>query len=60
MMRAVLGAVVGLLLGAFIGFDLVLLGLVALDTMVVFVLAIVGLLLGAWSGHRAARRRRTA
>lgn len=58
MMRAVLGAIVGLLLGAFIGIDLVLFGVLAMDTAVVFVLAVVGLLLGAWSGLRAASRRR--
>lgn len=56
-MRMVLGAVVGLLLGAFVGLDLVLLGVVGLDTIWVFVLAVVGLVLGVLLGRRGARRR---
>lgn len=57
MMRAVIGAVVGLMLGLLIGVDLVLLGVLAMDTYIVFLLALAGLVLGAWSGRRAARRR---
>lgn len=60
MIRSILGAVVGLLFGIFVGLDLVLLGVLSTGTFIVFLLALGGLLIGGWLGFRASRRRHPA
>ena len=49
-------ALLGLLLFVFVAIDLVLFGVVALDSAFVSVLAVMGLVLGAILGAMAARR----
>ena len=56
MTRALLGTLVGLLLGLFIGIDLILLGVVSLNSIAVFVLGIAGLVVGGVLGYRAIHR----
>ena len=56
MMRAVIAALVGLLLGVFIGIDLILLGVVSIDTILVFVLGLVGLVAGGVLGRLRSSR----
>lgn len=56
MTRALLGTLVGLLFGLFLGIDLVLLGVLSLNSIAVFVLGIVGLVLGGGLGYRATHR----
>lgn len=56
MTRALLGTLVGLLFGLFLGIDLVLLGVVSLNSIAVFILGIAGLVVGGGLGYRAAHR----
>lgn len=58
--RPVLGAICGLLFGFFVALDLVVFGLVALDSIVVTIVIVAGLLLGLILGLTAplGRRRR--
>lgn len=58
--RSIGTAIVGLLFGAFVGLDLVLFGVVSLDSPIMVVLAVALAVLGAALGAMAGRRRTAA
>ena len=58
--RIIATAAVGLLLMFFVAFDLVLFGIVALNSVVVTVLPVLGLLVGGALGAAVGRRRSTS
>lgn len=55
-LRLLITAVVGLVFGLFVGLDLVVLGAVALNSVVVTLVAVAGLAVGAALGWRASTR----
>jgi len=54
--RPVLGAIMGLLFGLFLGFDLALMGVVPLESVLLVVLPLAGLVLGIALGMTAPLR----